>query len=489
MKTLKNSCFAILALLSVLLTACDNDMRELNKGEAPLAIAVNSTDAVLDITNPSGKEVVFSWTSGTNQGTNAAISYQFQLDRAGNGFAAAYDTILGKGIVSFSLTNDALNQILLDYFGILPGERTEMEARVIATVHSDGIEPQVSEAALLFLTPYKPVSKTLYLIGSAAPNGWSADNATKMNAITGTAGGFTWLGNLGVGELKFITTLGAFVPSYGQGDDAASLYYRESFDDTNDVSFNIATAGTYKVTVNIIALTISIEAAEGPEYSELWFVGGFSGWSFVKMRNDANNPNLFYYFADLSSSSASDEFKIATQQSFDDAVVYYRPATDQQGAGTDLDVVKWSINSNSSDHKWRLNTGAYKIKLNIQTMKIDIVPFTPYPGIYLIGSACTAGWDIANALPMTVDGGNPNIFRWTGALAAGELKFTCDKNTSWNGDWFLASEGGIEPAGVEELMIFSANGANPDNKWNIATPGTYNITLNQLLQTVTIARQ
>ena len=242
----------------------------------------------------------------------------------------------------------------------------------------------------------------------------------------------------------------------------------------------------YRVTLNIINLAIHIEALNSPEYDRLWFVGNPSGWNFKELTVDALDPFVFHYNADL---TAGGEFKIATLNDFDDSVVFFRPAIDGQGAGTDLNVVKWSKNENANDYKWNIAGGVYKITLNTQTMKIDIVPFTPYSMIYLVGDASPNGWSIDNATPMAAVGGNPYKFEWSGTLNAGEFKFTCDKQSDWNGDWFLATVQGQTPSGQEEQVLFSAAGANPDNKWRIEQTGTYAIEFDQLLQTVKITKQ
>ena len=72
-------------------------------------------------------------------------------------------------------------------------------------------------ASAFSVTAYKPLTSTLYLIGSATPGGWSADDATEMTRKDN--GIFTWTGRLVAGEFKFITTLGSFLPSYNKGTD------------------------------------------------------------------------------------------------------------------------------------------------------------------------------------------------------------------------------------------------------------------------------
>lgn len=488
MKTFNKIIIAIILSLPYFLSSCTEDWTEFSKGENDLVLTANSYDINLDVSNPNSTAIKFSWTSGSNQGTNAAITYKFQLCKAGDNFINALDTVLDKGTTNIEYSNETFNNLLLNYFEINPDSTVQLEARIIATVHATGVESQTSKTISMKVSTYKPISKTLYLIGSAAPNGWSADNATRMNSVTGTAGGFTWQGKLNAGELKFITTLGEFLPSYNQGDNNQQLYLRES-DSDSDNKFTIPSSGIYKITLNIITLSINIETMDAPEYGALWFVGGFSNWNFEPMRNDLSDPYVFYYNANLTSINSADEFKIATATNFGNDVVFFHPAVNQQGAGTDLNVSKWSANENSNDFKWKLNTGVYKIKLDIRTMKIDIVPFTPYPAIYMVGSATSSGWDINNATSLTTVAGNPYKFTWTGTLNQGELKFSCDKQSDWNGAWFLANSGNAEPTGSEEQMIFCAAGSNPDNKWQINSAGTYIIELDQLQQLVKIVKQ
>ena len=96
---------------------------------------------------------------------------------------------------------------------------------------------------------------------------------------------------------------------------------------------------------------------------------------------------------------------------------------------------------------------------------------------------------------------NPYVFTWTGNLNEGEMKFSCDKQSDWNGAWFLASKGNMEPTGVEEQMLFvdkssdackaqylDVNIGDVDQKWKITSAGSYTITLDQLHETVTIAK-
>lgn len=127
--------------------------------------------------------------------------------------------------------------------------------------------------------------------------------------------------------------------------------------------------------------------------------------------------------------------------------------------------------------------------------------FHPYEGIWLVGDATPNGWDLSNATAMTKT--SDYVFTWTGQLNAGELKFTCDKQSDWNGAWFMCAAGSdVEPTGQTEQALFidkssasckaqylDLNVGDVDQKWKITQSGTYTITLDQLHETVTIIKQ
>lgn len=478
----------LILISSLCCQSCKDDFNHVLYPDGPLELSVSTSDIVLNVAAPEQEAVVFDWTSGSNFGTNAAIKYTLEIGEKGKDFKPVISSTFEKGLRSQRYVTKDFNQLLIEKLGITAGSGAQLEARVTAEVQDGQSAAQLSQIISLKVKTYKPVTETLYILGSATSNGWDANKASKMNPIQGTPGAFIWQGVLSPGEFKFISTLGNFTPSYNKGTSNEKLYYRESESDPYDVPFTVAKSGLYQVKVNLIDLSIAIAEIEGAMYDALWFVGGFTGWNFQPMAKDPNDPFIFTYHAVLNSGNSTDEFKIATKPDFDLGVVFLRPETDQQGVGTDLPVVKWSESENKNDYKWRINKGTYKIRLDLRTNKITIAPFTPFAAIYLVGDATPNGWDIAAATPM-VNGDTPHRFTWSGTLKAGELKFSCDKQADWNGAWFLASQNGRIPSGQTEQMIFSKSGSNPDNKWKVTTPGTYSITLDQLLETVTIIKQ
>lgn len=479
---------AFCLLLPALVMSCKDKFGDMDYPDRPLTLSVSETQVELDVASPDNDAVTFTWVSGSNFGTNAAVHYTFELALRSTGFDQAVQVELSQGNTAVTYRAGELNALLLDELGVDPEAEIELQARVVAEVQAPNTPNQISEVVTLTVKTYKPITPTLYLIGSAAPNGWSADAATKMNAVQGSPGVFVWQGKLNAGQFKFITRLGSFAPSYNRSTDNTSLYFRETEDDPYDEPFLITETGAYQIKVNLIQLTIEIMAGEVAPYEELWFVGHFTGWNFQPMEQDANDPFIFRYHAVLTNpDGATGEFKVGTQASFDPSVVFLRPEMNLQGSGTDLPVVSWSESENSDDYKWQLNNGTYKINLDLRENKIDIVSFTPFDNMYMVGNATPADWNIGNATPMVKQ--SSTVFTWRGTLIPGEIKFSADKQSDWNGAWFLASQNGIEPTGAVEQMLFSYPGSTPDNKWKINQGGTYNITLDQLKETVIFEKE
>lgn len=473
--------YKILGLLMVLFSAyscSDENNTEYNKGDQALEVSASEELVELDALNPDVEAVKFTWTSGTNYGTNLAIEYTLQIDKQDGDFENGISIDMGRNIYDYSFKNEGFNDLLMSELGVEPQTEGIFEYRVVAKVASDNIEPQISPVRTIQIKTHTPITKTLYFVGDASPNGWDSDHAIELKPVTNSPKRFSWTGALKAGEFKFITTLGKFLPSYNKGTTDFKLVLRESATDPDD-KFTITEGGRYTIDVNLITLAISITKKVGPEFYELWFVGNPS-WSFEEMTVDPLDPFIFHYNADL---SAGGEFKIGAAKG-DFNGIFFRPVVDQTSEGSNLSVDKWAGNP---DNKWNITGGVYKIKLNTRDMLIDIVPFTPFAQAYLIGDASPNGWDIDKATAMTAS--STYKFTWTGTLKAGELKFTLDKQSDWNGAWFVASEAGKQPTGSLEQMIYNYPGAGVDYKWKIIEDGTYSIELDQLKETVIIKKQ
>ena len=119
----------------------------------------------------------------------------------------------------------------------------------------------------------------MWLVGDAAPGGWSLDVAEPMTQDPSNPYVMTWTGTLNTGELKFTCDkksdwMGAWFMSAVNGtaptgqeekmlfidksDDNLKAQYLEVEINNVDNKWKIAEAGTYKITLNQLTETITI---------------------------------------------------------------------------------------------------------------------------------------------------------------------------------------------------------------------------------------
>ena len=499
---MKKSFNHILAIIfcGLALSACtDNDYMELDKGHDALTLSALQSADVLDEALHASEAVALHWTTGTNYGTGNRIGYTLEIAPAGSGFADAYTAVDQQTqTYSWSINQENLNALLLDKFGGIAGQSQQLDARV--TAHVKG-QSELQTATLTFAaTPYTPVTSTLYLVGDATPNGWDNWHATEMKRIDN--GQFTWEGNLRPGSFKFLTTLGEWIPSYNRDSDGR-LVLRNSFDEP-DEQWQITEEHYYQVNVNLLTREMTYVQTDGeaPRFENLYFVGQPTGWGFVKMQRDPLDPFLFRYGRVFESGNGG-EFKFGTSEGAWENML---KATQPNAPYTDTSMS--FVAGYDPDNKWFLQESetdrAYKICVDIRSDRERMMmrEFTPYEMIYLVGDATPNGWDLGNATAMTATD-SPYIFTWTGNLNTGELKFSCDKQSDWNGAWLMNAYGnGVEPTGDTEHALFidksddflkaqylDMNIGDVDNKWRIMSAGTYTITIDQLDETVSIVKQ
>lgn len=454
---------------------------------APLAISASDSSLVLNQANQNNTAITFNWTTGTNDGTNAAISYTFQMDMKGKNFGNPISIDLGKQAYTLDYTTGQLNDSVLNHWNISPGTPANLEARIIANVSGTSVPQQISNIKEIVVTPYQPVSSTLYIIGGATPTGWDNNLAKALDVDLANPGGFIYQGTLLPGNFKFITTLGGFLPSYNMGDNSSQLFYRTS-DDEPDNQFAINETSVYKITVNLISLTIKIEKLAQAPYSKLWIIGDAvpKGWNIStpdSLFRDPNNAFVFKYNQVLNAG----EFKIPTAATGDFSVPFYMPLTnhpDLSQTGVQL------VQSGGDDLKWNItDPGPYKITLNLLDISIHIIPFQPYTKLWIVGDATPNGWNIDAPSIMTATS-DPNVFTFSGHLNVGEFKIPV-KTGDWGADFFRPYKN--HPDISDTNAPFVKHGTAPadtdDYKWYIPTAGSYTITLNQLYETISIVKQ
>src|SRR5690606_596116 len=97
------------------------------------------------------------WTSGTNKGTNASISYLLKIDQQGNNFANAVVEDLGVAVFEKTFTVKALNNLILSQLKVSPDKEAAIEFKIVAQVSEKMAVSDTSNTLTIKVTPYKPV--------------------------------------------------------------------------------------------------------------------------------------------------------------------------------------------------------------------------------------------------------------------------------------------------------------------------------------------
>ncbi|NDW11047.1 SusF/SusE family outer membrane protein [Dysgonomonas sp. 520] len=327
----------------------------------------------------------------------------------------------------------------------------------------------------------------VYLIGGAAPNGWSNDKAEAMMLVSSDdeSAVFTWTGALKASDFKFINTLGTWQPSFNAATpdepiilgETHSLVYNASGDDHK---FTLPQAGFYTVIIDLKKLTMVVTEAEMELPEELWVVGSAIPNGIAKLSNAYGIAN-FLYVGEL----LEGDFKIITTESINEFTQYIVPLEE------DVDITgetTFIITNDATVPGWNVWAAdpVYKIKINLVGKKSNAEIFESRDKLYIVGGAVEIGWNAGLALPFVKDLQNPDVF-----IFDGELKIRPEHEESnlfkilGQLDWNPYS---LHPYNPNEPLLESKNLqiSVGDNKWAIDEDkqGRYILTVNTLYETI-----
>lgn len=468
---------SLLALVGM--TGCQEDI-VLDKGESPLEVKLSSDTVWCDQRADAQEALQITWTSGTNQGTGAAISYFFEMDLKDNDFQGGIKYDIGKTdsrVISF--TNKELTDTLMHYFPTIPLEQySEFEIRVTATVAAASVPTQVSPVKSVKIAPYKWRVLNLYIIGDATPNGWDNQLATSMISDYDNIAHFTWQGMLKKGEIKFNAQLGDWYPCYVRdNDDPTKMHYREKEEDYPDNKWVIEKAGNYLIDVNLDLLTVSFTNLDGEVPFNTLYLVGEAAPTAIKLEQSSDDSFIFTYNGALSAGTLLISTTTATS-----GCAGYQPL-DNNGLGSTGILLLSDLGTASN--QWNIPAAnKYSVKLDLRNNRLEIGDYVVYEHVWIMGSAAPGGWSWDDITEMQRDASNPNVFRYEGFLSAGELKFPLEIDHSFGGDFILAPQANCPIS--ENGTYFIGN--QPDNKWIISEAGNYRITIDVENETISFVK-
>ena len=440
---------ALTALLAgFVFNSCTSDEMEADKGSESLVLSVSSEVVELDQLMSDREAFHFAWTAGSNYGTDSRISYVLEMDLKGNNFAGGLKKDMDatdSRILAFN--HKEMNDLLAEVWNSSLDETLEFEARVTAAVLGHEEFTQVSPVVTFKLTPYIERYLNLWMIGGATVGGWSLDNATPMESIEDEPNGFVWEGELGTGELKFVTQQSDFYPSFGRdGSDENKLIYRQDENDGPDNKFNIKRGASYRVKVNLNTLDIEITNLDGeePDNSEFWMIGTAAGEMPIAMTKDDSNPELFTYNGELQDGT-------------------FRISKDKEGT----EVV--------TEEK-QMYKSKYAVTFNVGSQDLTVEQIVVYEKVWAMGEAVSGDFAWENVKELTQSNSNKNEFVYEGELGTGQIKFPLQFG-DYGGLFLVAEEDnkGVYDEFTGSCYLSSDKG---DNKWYMNNAGTFKVTIN-----------
>lgn len=477
-------------MLGILNVSCEGDDLEdpsLNNVDDELSLSVSSSEIELQEKFLSN-EISFNWSTGTNNGTDSAISYTLSIAEASGDYSEALmqPVEAQKNVYSWSIDYGTLNHRLLEN-GLSAGESYNLKARVTATVASSG-DTQTAETTFAVST-FKPISDKLFITGDATPNGWDIENAVALTPSNSQRGVFYYEGPLTEGNFKFATSRdNCFCQDFytrNPNDDAAIVYNEGGSGD--DVQWEVTEADTYKLRVDLLNRTISIETVADAPFSKLWIVGDAteSGWNVenpAEFTRSEENSFIFTYEGNFKPG----EFKVFAGPLGDFCGDWYRPFENGQ------EIMNGEVEQSAGcdpDNKWKVTeetAGRYKITLNTgdNTIRFEKVK------MYIVGDGSPSGWNIQSPMELTYENGD---FVFSGELGAdnptGEFKFSKFTGDWCLGEWINSANASQALSNTDFIRTQGCDG--PDNKWKIqdGQAGTYEIRINLDTDTMTINHQ
>ena len=293
----------------------------------------------------------------------------------------------------------------------------------------------------------------IYALGDGTEAGWDNTKAIKISQ-TATPGIYEGILVLTPAKsMKFIQTLGAWQPQWGQatGQDTGVLGANLGGGSDPDAITTPETGGNYKVTVDLGAMTYKVVAAYP---SALFMIGdGVGGWDWASvdlpMIPVNSHPNMFWKIVWM---NASGGFKFAPQKEWKD---------DFGSTGTATNGVYAKGGDNIPVPG---TAGYYMVVVDLTANKIAIAD----PKVYLIGNTI-GSWDTGNAAGLfTVDNAN-SVVTITKTLAADELRMYAWH--PWFTDWWQS-----EFIILDGKIAFRGTGG--DQSRVTVTAGSHTVNLN-----------
>ena len=446
--------FSAAALLA--LFACKPDAVPDDKDKKPddgQQTVVTLTEPVLTVSTASVELVASSEeVAATLSWTSAGDNVTYTLERTIGGVVSS---VAVEGL-SYSFTHKELAEL-----GNAP---YEMSLKIKAS--ASGMSDVWSNSATLTVTGSSAVlPEHLYIYF------WAWNDATNAQEMTKVSDGvFTWTGDCVQWEFKFLTAKEVsddYWTGYFRDPNATDYWTMIESTYDNQCMFKLddvgLPGGNYTITANINTLKVTVEKNEIlPEHLYIYFWE----WNDV-VAGSQEMTNLGEGKFTWSGRAPRWEFKFLTAKAVGDDywTGYFRDPDAED---------YWTLKESNEQVMFKLGErgfrdGYYTINVDLNTLKVTVIPH-----IWLIGSAFSWGWTLADAQEMTYTG--DGAFTWSGHMYAEIFKFLVVPDEWW-GYW--------RDATADNYWTATENG-DGDVQFQVPSEGDYTLNFNVLTKVVVL---
>ena len=408
------------------LASCDKEETQivLNPG-AKLEATLSTTTLTLLKDNPDVDVLTVSWIK-PDFGFPAAASYSVIIDKKGNNFAKPVTIGVGAALKK-TFKKVELNTLVIN-LGIPAGTAADLDFKVDCLIGANThLTTAIQNVKVTTYVDKLDLSSPWGVVGSATPGGWNGpDLPVYKTAVTNELVAYV---TLTAGEIKFRKD-NAWVEDLG---GVAGVL-------TKGGANIVVTAGTYKISMNPVALTYKIE----PYTWGLVGTATPNGWNGpdIPMRYDAT---VDLWRADVK--LLAGEMKIRLNNQW---------VTEYGGAAGTLVAGGANIVTTA---------GTYIVTADFKMLKYTITPYKP---IGIIGDATPNGWGSTNDPKFTYDLSTKKWVLNNITLTAASIKFR--ENDDWMKNW--GASGTLDPTPVA-----ATGGLVLDGKNIAVTAGTWSFEL------------
>lgn len=433
----------------------------------PSVLTTEKTTVALALNTASQLSNTFNW-SKSFIGYTGVVTYDIQYDSAGKNFANLKNIVVGNDLFTKGLTQGEMNETALNS-GIPGGNSGRVEYRIKATTALGAVA--YSNVVFVTIQSYVPLLR-FYLPGgyqSATGNGndWDPGSAPEL------------IRDLRPGALNKLYYIYIYLPAGANFKVTRGRSWDVNYGGTggnliqNGSDFSVSTSGVYRISIDRTGLKYDIRVGR------MGFVGGASGagWNpgnvFPNYAMGAPATNLFVGIT----SFTADGWKLIDHNDWnsgDLTVTNARSYGSTGGSGSSMVI--------NGDNMPNITTaGRYRViwdGRNVNDIRYEISPATE---MRVVGDGMqgVSAWNPGASPQMTFSGNG--VWTITLTLVAGkDIKFLAGND--WGAFDYEDNSGGSTATGTPRKIRWEGG----DNFKTPATTGSYTITLNENLQTVTI---